>query len=330
MFIAQPPSGHAPPNFWIRIGAFNLAMAITAGAFFGIGFRSMLLAVISRASGTRRAALRALKGVIFLALGWYYLVVAWPMLIWDHPARILFMLTAIAPPIVAAVRYSKGDLPTTPKLPLRTVSWCLTLVLFVAAALTLLRTGFITLKADRVTMLLEVTGETRTSGELIGKGANQEILYQALRHVILLLPDGTPAADVWLPGDKLAFQGRAVVFSHGLNAMGFPNLYQFERVTSEHRIRFPEGFRTNISVLPRLGALKVHPWWAPIQSVMLRFWPRADKNGSPFWGVRILENQSPYYPLVSPDGTPLKKDYLLDLTLDGVPTSRFTSPLERR
>jgi hypothetical protein len=330
MFVAQPTSGHAPPNLWIRIGAFNLAMAVTAGALAGIGLRSLLLAWIDRASGTKPTTLRVSKGIIFLALGWYYLAVAWPMLIWDHPARIVFMLTALAPPLVAAFRYSKGGLRGAPKLARQIVTWCLTFVFFVATALTLLRAGFITLKADRVPMLLEVTGEIRTSSELIGQGESQEILYQAARHVILLLPDGTPAADVWIPGDRVAFQGQAVIFSHALNAMGFPNLYRLERVTSERRIEIPVGSRRHLAALPPVGPLRVHSWWAPIQEAMLRFWPRADKDGSPFWGVRIFENQSPFYPLVNPDGTPLKKDFLLDLTLDGIPTSRFTSPLEKR
>jgi hypothetical protein len=330
MFLAQAPSAHKPPNFWIRIGAFNLAMAVTAGAFIGIALRSLLLALIDRASGPKPALLRGLKGILFLAIGSYYIGVAWPMLIWDRPARIVFMITALAPPIVAAIRYSKGGLRAAARPAGRVVSVILTFVLFVAAALTLLRAGFITLKADRVPMLLEVTGESKTLGGLTGQGPTPEIRYQSLHHVILLLPDGAPAVDVWLPGDRLAFQGRAVIFSHRLNAMGFPNLYRLEWVNVQDRSDFPERYRSYAAALPRFGPLEVHPGWAPIQAAMLRFWPRADENGSPFWGVRIFENQSPFYPLENPDGTPLKKDFLLDLTLQGVPTSRFTSPLEKR
>src|SRR5512143_3801358 len=119
MILAQPTPGHPGPNIWIRIGAFNLALAITAGAFVGIGLRALLLAWMDRSSGARATALRILKGFVFLALGAYYLYVAWPMIIWDRPARILFMLTALAPPIVAVIRYSKGGLRGLSGLPRR-------------------------------------------------------------------------------------------------------------------------------------------------------------------------------------------------------------------
>lgn len=330
MILAQPPNGHPGPNIWIRIGAFNLALAITAGAFVGIGLRALLLAWMDRASDARGAAMRALKGILFLALGGYYLYVAWPMIIWDRPARIFFMLTALAPPIVAAIRYSKGGLRGTPGLTRRIVAWCLTLVLFLAAALTLLRAGFITLKGDRVAMLLALTGEVGVEIPRPVPGKKEQAKAVILHHVVLLLQDGTPAADLWIPADRLSFYGSAALFSHELNAMGFPNLYRikaFGYYTADGN-RKPSN--TISHEFPLIGPLRLQSQWAPIQDAMLRAWPRADENGSPWWGVRIIHNQSPDYPLVNPDGTPLKKDFLFDITLDGIPTSRFTSPLEKK
>ncbi len=316
---------HKPPNFWLKIGAFNLAMAIVAGAFFGIGLRVLVLAAFDWKRDRRRAVLRLAKGEVFLLLGAFYTVFAWPMLVWDHPARFLAAITILLPPLVTVIRCSKGLTAAAPKLGARLLSAFLVAVLLVAAVLTLLRAGFITLAADRVPLLLEVTGET--AGRPLGTATPSALRVAAVHHVILWLPSGAPVADLWIEGDRVSFGGRAVLFSHQLNALGFPNLYQFLTV----RAAGARGGSVNEfwASLPHTGPLAVNPLWRPIQAAILSLWPRAPEGASTLLGVRIRQNQSPYYPLTGPDGQPLKARFLLDLTLEGVPTSRGSSPLEK-
>jgi hypothetical protein len=245
--------------------------------------------------------------------------------VWDRPARFLAALTIILPPLVTVILRSKGMATAAPKLGARFLSAFLVAVLLVAAVLTLLRAGFITLAGDRVPLLLEVTGQT--SGRPSGASSSTVLRIAAVHHVILWLPSGEPVADPWIEGDRVSFGGRAVIFSHQLNALGFPNLYQFLTV----RAAGAGGGSLNEfwAALPHTGPLAVNPLWRPIQAVILRLWPRAPEGASTLLGVRIFENQSPYYPLTGPDGQPLKARYLLDLTLEGVPTSRGSSPLEK-
>jgi hypothetical protein len=302
---------HKPPNFWLQAGAFNLSMAIIAGALFGIALRALLLAVVGGQARRATSVLLGAKGVVFLAFGAYYLRVAWPMLIWDRPARFLAAITLLLPALVAAIRRRKGWAGGPRKLGGRLLAGILMFILFVAAALTLLRAGFITLAGDRVPMMVEVTGETRGG---------------VVHHVILWLPDGAPAADLWVEGERVAFTGRAVVFSHRLNAMGFPNLYQFLSVRAAGAGSGSQEFSWP---MPHTGPLEARSSWIPLQAAILAAWPRAPEAGPSFFGMRMFQNQSPFYPLTGKSGEPLKGRYLLDLTLEGVPTSRGSSPLEK-
>jgi hypothetical protein len=306
---------HKPPNFWLKIGAFNLALAVVGGAFLGIGLRALVLAALDWKADRRRAMLRAARGDVFLLLGVFYALFAWPMLVWDLPARFLAVITILMPPLVAVMRRSRGLTSARPKLGAR----------LVAATLTLLRAGFITLAGDRVPLLLDVTGET--AGTPFQGVPTPRPGAVVAHHVILWLPSGESVADLWIDCDRVAYTGRAVLFSPSLNRLGFPNLYQFLSVSGKRDV--PGISQEFFARLPHTGPLAVHPLWRPIQAFILRNWPRAPQASWPFWGVRIIENQSPYYPLTGPDGRPLKARYLLDLTLEGVPTSRGSSPLER-
>lgn len=323
--------GSGPPNVWVRIGAFNLAMAIVVGAFFGIGARSLLLVFIGPNGGRGTWLLRAMKGAVFLALGGLYTLFAWPMLVWDRPARLFAVITVVFPPLVAGLRRSNGRAPHPLKLRGRLAAVLLKLVLFAAAILTLLRAGFITLKADRVSLLLEITGETKSEnggGGSSGRPAREPGV--TAHHVILWLPDGTPATDLWVPGGRVAFRGKAVLFSRRLNAMGFPNLFRFlEAANGALDPRNADDFPLFSVPLPGTGPLAVNPLWRPIQAGILRAWPRAPEGAWPLWEIRVIERQSPFYPLVDEQGQPLKARFLLDVTLEGVPTSRGSSPLEK-
>lgn len=320
---------HQPPNFWVRIGAFNLALAIILGAFFGIALRSVLLLAVDRNALLGVTALRILKGGAFMALGWLYALVAWPMLAWDRPARALAAITIVLPPVVAGIRHGRGRASRLPKAVRDIVSASLMVVLLVAAMVTLLRSGFITLKSDRVPLMIEVTGETRTvsvnPASANGPGRPRQ---ETAHRVILWLHDGTRGAEVWVSGDRVALDGRAVLFSEGLNKIGVPNLYEFVNIHNG-----PPGSEVggpSFSIpFPHSGPLAIRPGWRSIQERILTTWQGTTANGS-LWALRMVNNQSPYYPLVGPDGQPVVRRFLLDLTLVGVPTSRGSSPLEGR
>jgi hypothetical protein len=320
---------HKPPNFWLKIGAFNLAMAIIVGTFFGIAARALLVVFIDWKGGRGIGTLRAMKGAVFLLLGGLYTLFAWPMLDWDHPARFLAVITIVLPPLVAGIRRSREPAPGPPKLRARLLGGLLMLVLLATAMLTLLRAGFITLEADRVPLLLEITGEAKS--ETISLPPPSGVMKMERAHrVILWMPDGRALADLWIGGDRVAFAGRAVLFSSSLNSIGFPNLYQFLTARSTTN-GGGQGDSTPFSMnMPHTGRLAVHPWWQPIQAAILRIWPRATTGGFPFWATRIVQNQSPFYPLTGKDGQPLKGRFLLDIMLDGIPTSRGSSPFETR
>lgn len=321
--------GSGPPNIWVRIGAFNLAMAIVLGGFVGLALRSFLLAAVAREESAAVNALRALKGVLFLALGAIYAILASPMLVWDHPARVLAAVTVILPPLVAGIRHAKGWSPGVPRVVKVLVSVFLTLVLFGLAIATLMRAGFITLKADRVPLVLEVTGETRAESNPAAPGDQSEGRRQpTAHHVILWLPDGTPGADVWVTGDRVGFTGRAVLFSRRLNALGVPNLYEFREIRGEASGAGGNGHHPLFSMpFPLTGPLAVPAWWQAIQIRILNGW-QAAISGHSLWGIRKVENSSPFYPLVEPGGELVRRRFLLDLTLDGIATSRGSSPLE--
>jgi hypothetical protein len=322
---------HEPPNFWVRIGAFNLSLAIVCGAFFGISLRSFVLFVLERERSSKERVLRFLKGTVFMVLGGLYAHATWPMLAWDRPARALAVLTLVMPPVVAAIRHARGHEARLPRAIRRAVAWILIFVLLIAAVDTLLRSGMITLKTDRVTMMLQLTGEIRDQN-LSSTGASgpvEDRLIKAHR-VILWLSDGTQGADVWVRGDRVAFQGRAILFSKGLNKMGVPNLYQFETIQSS--VSESEGSPesgTSSTPFPYVGSLAVRSWWRPIQAWIFDHWPRGEPDNS-LLGIQIVRNRSPDYPLVGAGGAPIERRFLLDLTLEGVPTSRGSSPLEGR
>lgn len=322
---------HEPPNFWVRIGAFNLSLAIILGALFGISLRSWLLLAVARNCGAGLRAVRMTKGVAFMTLGGLYASVAWPMLAWDRPARALAVLTTVLPPMVAGIRHAQGRASRLPQAVRILISVFLILVLLATAVVTLLRSGFITLKTDRVTMTLQMTGETRNQTVSLpasGEGRSERALMT--HHVVLWLSDGTRGADFWVPGDRVAFEGRAVLFSKRLNSMGFPNLYEFEKIQSHVPGTDLDTESPVFSMLfPHVGSLAVRSWWGSLQARILEWWFRANPGDS-LLAIQIVKNRSPDYPLVEADGKPLERRFLLDLTLDGIPTSRGSSPLETR
>ncbi len=315
----------------MRIGGFNLVIALILGLFLGLGLRSFTRWAFNPRAGADTVWRRIVVGDVFLALGAFYGLFAWPMLIWDRPARALAAAAIVLPPLAAVPRGKKNRESGTRGPGARVASSSFVVVVVAAAILTLLRTGFITLKGDRVPLLLDVTGESRPETLPGASSGGAQHPEQVTAHrVVIWLPNGEPATDVWAYGSEVAIEGRALLFSSRLNALAVPNLYELLSIHNGAReAGGPGNLPYFTAPLPHAGSLAVHPWWRPIQSGILEAWENAFAEDS-IWAIHFVHNHSPYYPLVGPDGQPLKRRFLLDLTLSGVPTSRGSSPLERR
>ena len=146
--------------------------------------------------------------------------------------------------------------------------------------------------------------------------------------VIFWLPYGEKAADMWMAGDAIAVHGKAVHFSPTLNHLGIPQLYAL--VSAHNGYLRPQRQNANppqTIAFPGTGPLAVHPWWRPIQNRMLNFW--AGHLGKTAWySINMVDNESPFYPLVNKNGEPIRADFLLVLKTTGIATSRGSSPLE--
>ncbi len=319
---------HKPPSFWLRIGGFNLVLALVLGLFLGLAMRHYAVFLFEKLRGRHGNVRDLIIADIFLIPGIFYALFAWPMLIWDRPARALAAGAIVLVPLVAVLRREKASQPL-PRLGAgRGLYPAFCVLLFLTAVFTLMRSGYIALKGDRVPLILDVTGETRVETlPQAPPGAAASPATLTTHHVIIWLPDGEAALDVWAYGDKIAMNGRALIFSHALNRLGVANLYQLLSVDNGAKGGDGPGFF--FAPFPDRGPLHVHPWWRPIEDALWRAWEGAFGQDSRL-GVRAVDNRSPDYPLVDAEGRPLKRRYLLDLTLEGVATSRGPSPLERR
>jgi hypothetical protein len=146
--------------------------------------------------------------------------------------------------------------------------------------------------------------------------------------VIFWMPNGEKAADMWIKGDEVAVQGKAVHFSPAVNALGIPQLYSLVSAHNGYlRPQRQNAYPPQTLAFPQTGQLAIHPWWQPVQERILNFW--AGHLGSSAWySISIADNESPYYPLVDKDGKPVRNNSLLILKTTGIATSRGSSPLE--
>ena len=133
---------------------------------------------------------------------------------------------------------------------------------------------------------------------------------------------------MWVNGDEMAVHGKAIRFSHALNAIGIPNLYALQYahngyMSPERQNAYPQ----EAIPFPRAGELAVHRWWRPVQERLLNLWANLSSSGS-WWAILMADNESPYYPLMNPDGKPVHKNFLLVLEPTAVAISRGSSPLE--
>jgi len=273
--------------------------------------------------------LRFLAATTFLVLGWLYFLFVNPLLIWDRPARAVAIITFVGAPLWTMVRHTRGLAIKPRGVAARLVYAALFAVLMFTAILTIIRTGYIALTGDRVTLIVDITGETRNqtvTGTSPGDAAGGKSLVA--HHISFWLPTGEMAADMWMYGDEMAVHGKAIRFSRFLNGIGIPNLYalQFAHngyLSPERQNAYPP----EAIPFPGTGPLEVHPWWRPVQERLLNLWANLSASGS-WWGIQMADDESAYYPLIDSDGKPIQKTFLLVLKPTAVATSRGSSPLE--
>jgi hypothetical protein len=317
------------PIFWIPVGVYNPLLAFILALFFALSVRFFILLFIE---GKRRASstlFHLLAGAVFLVLGWLFFLFATSLLIWDRPARAVAVITFVGVLLWVVIRHAKGRATKSTGIVEGLVYVVLFAVFMLAAILTIIRTGYIALTGDRVTLIVNVTGETRnqtvswtTPGGLAGEKS------LAVHRIIFWLPTGDAAADMWIYGDEVAVHGKAIRFSRFLNGIGIPNLYALQYAHNGYLS--PEGqnaYPPEAIPFPGTGSLAVHPWWHPVQNRLLNFWANLAASGS-WWTIQIADNESAYYPLIDPEGRPIHKNFLLVLKPTGVATSKGSSPLE--
>jgi hypothetical protein len=225
-----------------------------------------------------------------------------------------------------ALRHGRGKPPRSRGIFALLLTTIVLLCVLLVAALTVMRSGFVALTSDRVTLLVNVTGETKP--ELVrwappNQPARQENLIT--HHVIFLGPEGRPVGEVWMYGDEVAVKGRVLRLPPLLNAAGIPNLYELLFAHNGYKTveRFNSLPHMAVPLLP-LGTLIVHPWLRPLQRRIMNHWMKPTSNGSA-WNIKAVSDESTYYPLIDAEGKPIHQTFLLVLTPGGFSTGRSPS-----
>lgn len=341
------------------VRGYDPLLAFLLALFFALAIRFFILLLLDHNRSSFVKLYCIVAGLVFLALGWFYALFVWPVLTWDRPARAVGAITAAMVLLSVAIRHARGrpSKPTSLVAALGHLALCVILV--GVATLTIIRTGYLALVGDRVTLLVQVTGEARSMpGPLMppewranlngspcephaprpfASSSRLGVLSVAtgempketltLHHVVILLPTGEPAIDAWLSGDKFAVEGTAIRFTSTLHSFNVPNLYALDFICTTYTNAERQSKPLSRVDFPNTGPLKVHRWWAPIQDRLLRYWAKHAPAGS-LWAIQVYADQSPDYPLAEADGKPVRRDFLLVLQRWGVATSRGSSPLE--
>ncbi len=305
---------------------YNVLVAFILALLFSLGIRSLLLIILGRHPGVLHVLFHLLVGITFLFIGWLYYLFTAPLLVWDRSAMGVAAATVLVILLGVALRHRRGR----PRRPSGAFALLLTtivlLCVLLVAALTVMRSGFLALTTDRVTLLVNVTGETKP--ELVrwappNQPAREENLIT--HQVIFLDPGGRPMGEVWMNGDEVAVKGRVLRLSPILNAAGIPNLY--ELLYAHNGYQTVERFNTfphwAVPLTP-LGSLRVHPWLRPLQRRILDHWMRTTSGGS-IWDIKAVTEESTYYPLIDAEGRPMHQTFLLVLTPGGFSTGRSPS-----
>lgn len=298
----------------------NLAAAVALGAFAGLVL-DIALRLRSGRAGTGRVVAFASLGILALALGGLYALLAHPWLRLNVRGALALTLglLLVAGPVVALLAAGR------PAPPGGVGAWLgragLLVVLVATAGATLLTAGFVALTEDHPVLLVDITGETG-SREVHWTPPDGMPQVQTLttHHVVFREPAGSLVAEAWVYGDEVAVKGRVLRLSPLLNAAGLPNLFELLFAhngwsTAERHNAFP-----HVGVLlPRVGPLSVHPLWRPLQVRLLAYWEARGEDGA--WAVRSATIESTYFPLVDLGGKPISHTYRLVLTPGGLTSS---------
>ncbi len=298
----------------------NQITAFVLGAFWGLALRAAILLVLGRKRGAAVVLPQLLVSSCFAALGGLYGLFTAHLLVWDLAAVFAaFLAVSLAGLSLPLGRSRKGRLPSPAAVLARAV---VVLALLLLASLTLMRAGFMALTQDRLLLLVEVTGETRTQAvRWAAPGAPVEEQALVAHRVVFKAANGTLLSEAWVYGDQVAVKGRVLRLSPLLNAAGVPNLFELQfahngyLTLERHQTQPHEAFP-----LPRLGPLAVHPWWLPLQRRLLEAWESGTAEGSS-WGVRSVTTESTFFPLVVTSGRPVRQTHRLVLTPGGLSSS---------
>lgn len=322
-------AGTVAALIWPQVWVYHPLMGLVLALFFSLSIRFFLLFFLEGDRGVSARVFHLIAGVACLALGWFYLTFAWPLLVWDRPTRAAVALTAAVIVLWTLARHGAAPTGKISRFVSTLLKFSLFVALLLVATLTIIRTGYIALTGHRVTLLVNVTGETRsqTVGWTSPEGVARQETFIA-HHVIITLPSGQAAADVWLYGDALAVHGKVVRFSERLHQLGMPFLYELQFVHNDYSS--PQRKFENppqVITFPNSGALAVNGWWRPVQRRLLNYLADRGEHGF-WWGISISGDDTPDYPLVDPGGGATHQLFLLIIHPWGATTSRGSSPLE--
>lgn len=304
----------------LLLQAQALIVAAVLGALFGGGLRSLLLLVLDRGHGWARVGLRVSAMLSYALLAFVYAALAAPLLNADMlslAVGVAAMAVVAGGVVVARILWGYVPLPSLFGVLLRLT---LLLSVLVLALLGLMRSGFLHLTTDQPVLRIELTGQTQS--QLVRWAApDQPPREESLRthHLILRNTDGERIGEEWLYGDQVAIKGRVLRLNPLLNSVGIPNLFELQFLhngyfTAERHSTQPHLARA----LRPLGSLTVVPRTRRLRDQLLG-WLQARPEGSRF-AIRAVSSESTYFPLIDPQGQPLRRSFDLVLTPGGLTT----------
>jgi hypothetical protein len=302
----------------------NLAMASVVAAFFALALRALAMPFVDRGRHAVIHAVRIGAGLAFFALGTVYAMFTAGLLVWNLRAALVALGMAALILVKVGVRHVLGrkEALHSPALTGALVQLVLLLALLLVAGVTLMRAGFVSLTADRIVLMVDVTGETGVQS-VSWAPPDQPLREEKLvtHRVVMRTSDDTPITEAWIYGDEVAVKGRVLRLAPGLNAAGVPNLFELSFVHNGYETAERHNAYPHVALpLPPIGPLAVHPWWRPLQRRLLEHWEAGTAGDSP-WLVRSATTESTYFPLVDASGKPVRQSYRLVLTPGGFSSS---------
>jgi hypothetical protein len=300
----------------------GLAVAGILAALLAFGARQVGLPILERERRPLALFGRGLAAVLFLVTAAFYALFAGRLVSWTVPT--ILTVAGVATVVLAPTLVRRLLGRAAPRLGMTGAlgQSTLLLALLLAAAVTLMRAGYLALTEDRVLLLVDVTGETGVEGvRWAPPGAPLREERLTTHHVVFRTAEGRPMAEAWLYGDQVAVKGRVLRVGTLLAAAGVPNLFELTFAHNGYASPERHASQPHLAVsLPPLGPLAVHPWWRPVQARLLARWEAGIPDSSP-WGIRAVTTESTYFPLVDAAGRPAKGVYRLTLTPGGLSSS---------